>query len=107
RNVPNPYLFFSPQKNACTEPIRLHQALHELDLVDAGSEKEIGKPGQSFLTEIASPVKIIAPGSIAGGEQCLVSVNIARQSPRDGPHGTRIERLQQHRVRHQSRNATV
>ena len=40
--------------------LRLNKALHERDLIDAGSEKELSELGEGFFTQGTACIEIIA-----------------------------------------------
>ena len=105
--VLTPDFFFGPKKDACPQAIRLHQAFHEFNLVDAGSEKEVGESRESLLAQITAPVKIVATGAVTCGKVSFIRIDIARQAARHRPDGAGIERLQQHRMGHQAGNAAI
>src|SRR5882762_9837389 len=59
-----PDFFLCPQKDACTQAFRLHQAFHKFHLVDAGSEKEVCESREGLLAQITAPVEIVATGPV-------------------------------------------
>src|ERR1019366_1484357 len=102
-----PDFFLRPKQNANSQAIRLHQAFHEFNLVDAGSEKEVCKFRESLLAQITTSVKIVTARDITCGKVLLICINVARQAARYRPHGSSIKCLQQHRMRHQTSDAAV
>ena len=107
RQSSDPDFFFCPHNDARAQPIEPDKAFHKRDLIDAHPQKEPRKFGQRLLAEVAATIKIVPPGSIGIGETPFVSFDIARQSAGNRPDASRIQNLQEHGVRHQTRNAPV
>ena len=87
--------------------IRLNEPFHECHLVDRNSEKEPREFGQSFFAEISAPVEVVASGLVAVGKKLFVFLFMTRQPARDRPHRTGIERVKQHGMGHESRDAAI
>ena len=83
------------------------QAFHEGDLVDAGPKEEACEFSQGLFAQIAAAVEIVAAGQVAGGKAALVSCDVAGKAACDRPDAAGVERLQQHRMRHQAGDAAV
>src|SRR5271165_2462917 len=98
---------FGPKKDAHAQPLRLHETLHESNLVDAGLKEEARKGSERFLAQVAAPVEIVAAGQVTFGEMALVGRLAAREAARDRPYGTGVETFQNHGVRHQPRDAAI
>ena len=105
--LPSRDFLFRPEQNARAQAVRLDEALHEGHLIEAGFEEEAREVRERFLAQRAAPVEIVAARQIAVGEQALVGRNIAGKAARDRPHAAGVQRFQQHRVRHQTRDAAV
>jgi hypothetical protein len=102
-----PCFFLGPKQDARAKPFRLHQPFHEGDLINTGFEKEAREGRECFLAQIAAPVEIVATGKITFSEVRFVSRFVAREAARDRPYRASVERIQQHRVRHKSRDAPI
>lgn len=63
--------------------MRLDQIFHEAHLVKAGFKEELREFYKGFLAEVASTVKIVAPGEVAFGKASLVSFDIAGKAAGD------------------------
>ena len=99
--TPEPDLLFGPQQNARAQAIGLNQAFHEVHLVDADREEELRELSERFFAQGAAPVKIIAAGLVAIGEEPLVLLDVARKAAGHRPDCAGIEQIEHHRVRHQ------
>lgn len=95
RQTVEPDFFFDPHLNAGAQLVRSHQPLHERHLVNTSVQKEARELSQALLTEIATPIEIIASGLIASRQMRLVTLNIAGKPARDGLHGARIQGFEQ------------
>ena len=79
----------------------------KVDLIDACLQEEPRKGGERFLAEIAAAVEIVAARQVAFGEMSLVGGFAAGKPARHRPHRAGVERLEQHRVRHQTGDAPI
>jgi hypothetical protein len=86
---------------------RAHESLHEVDLVEADVEEEPGELDERFLGKVAAAVKIVAALRVAGREVSLVRLRAVRESAGDRPEPARVERVAQHGVGHETRDAAV
>ncbi len=85
----------------------MHQPLHEAHLVEAGRQEKAGELREALFTEIAPPVEIVSASLITRCEVALVGTDVARQASSDRPDCTRVERIEQRRMRHQPRDTAV
>jgi hypothetical protein len=53
--------FVGPAKDARSELVRLPQAFHELDLIDAGFQEVAREVCEALLAQIAAVIKIVPP----------------------------------------------
>src|SRR5207248_691839 len=97
----------SPQQNARAQPVRLNKCLHEADLIDARFQEKTREFDQFLLAQIAAAVQVVAARQIACREVSFVGSYIASKPARNGPHAAGIEKIKQHRMRHQASHATI
>ena len=79
----------------------------KFNLVDADFEKEPCECREGLFAQIAASIEIIATGVVTRGKVPLIGINFARQAARHRPDGAGIERLQQHRMRHQAGHTAI
>ena len=56
---------------------------------------------------MSSAVEIVAAREVAGSEVAFVGLDVAGEAARDRPDASGVERVEQRRMRHQSRHAAV
>ena len=102
-----PYLFFGPDQYPVAQSIGLYQRFHEFDLVEAGLEEETREGCEILLAEVPSAVEIAVALGVTSGKMSSVGVYVSGEAARDRPDATRIQRLQEYRMRHQTCDATI
>src|SRR5215469_3053615 len=96
-----------PKQDACTQAVRLHQALHETHLIDASLQKKFRKCRKRLLAQIPATVQIVAPRRVASGEVLFVLLDVPCQAARNRPNSAGVKSFQQRHMRHEASDATV